>query len=458
MDSIESHLAHCDRCLSALESFDESSDTIVQTLSTVPGVPEDEPEFRRMQQALLADPEPITDALTKTVPLIEPMHVMERSLPQQLGNYELTALIGRGATGAVYEARHVKLGRRVAIKVLSARHAPLGSEVVQRFLREMKGIGKLDHPNIIRATDAGDEDGRHFLVMEYVEGIDLSRLLRIVGRLRVADACELARQTAEALGFAHQHNLVHRDVKPSNILLTTAGQIKLLDLGLVAFLDESTRLGTLDTDVPHGTADYMPPEQWTDFAKVDARSDFYSLGCTFFRLLTGHAPYSQYAPEYSSKMDAHRNAPIPQIRELRPEVPLGVQKLLTRLLAKNPSDRFETADEIIAQLQNVCARLALAGTHQLDSCSGSISCSHTVTPVRQTTIGSAQIVDCGRSNVTAMCRPLDFSRTATGSGKRGLAITDSDGTDGYPSARCTGQVRVPSSAIVLWSRNRQEIY
>jgi serine/threonine protein kinase len=164
---------------------------------------------------------------------------------------------------------------------------------VARFEREMKAIGRLEHPHVIRAHDAGEADGVHFLVMEYLDGADLSRVMDHVGPLSVADACELVRQAALGLEYAHQQGLVHRDVKPSNLMLTTAGQVKVLGLGLARLSDRDVPAGAELTSTGQlmGTFDYMAPEQGSDTHKVDIRADVYSLGATLYKLLCGEAPF-----------------------------------------------------------------------------------------------------------------------------------------------------------------------
>jgi hypothetical protein len=212
--------------------------------------------------------------------------------------------------------------------------------------------------------------------MEYVDGIDASRLLRLTGPLRVADACEIVRQAAIALQFAHEHNMVHRDVKPSNLLFSFEGQVKLLDLGLVRHDNLAAELGDAwQESIPHGTADYMPPEQWTEFASVDARADIYALGCTLYKLLTGKPVYPRPRRDYGAAMDAHLSAPIPAIRHERPDVPLGLQKIILRMLAKRATDRFSSAEEVAtrllpytqgARLRELGARIASTVPDEID--------------------------------------------------------------------------------------------
>jgi serine/threonine protein kinase len=223
------------------------------------------------------------------------------------------------------------------------------ADSLDRFLREMKAVGRLDHPHIVRATDAGEDQGYQFLVMEYSVGLDVSEVLRRLGPLSIPDACEIALQAELGLQHAHQCGIVHRDVKPSNLLLTADGQVKLLDLGLVAVRHIDPE-GILET-YPRGTADYMAPEQWTNYAHVDERADFYSLGCTLFKMLSDAAPFHPLPNAYASKMTAHHSARIPQLSEIRADVPAVLDRLLCRLLAKLPDNRYQCDQELIDDLR-----------------------------------------------------------------------------------------------------------
>jgi PAS domain S-box-containing protein len=271
---------------------------------------------------------------------------------EQLSHYQVLQVIGEGGMGLVYKAMHTVLRRIVAMKVLSDRRRE-DPDAIRRFRREMEVVGKLDHPNIVQGFDAGESDGLLFLIMDYVEGIDLSRLVTLRGPLPVPVACEMIRQAAVGLQHVHEHGLVHRDLKPSNLMLTWAGQVKVLDLGLARLYsadlssEEITHTGQV-----LGTADYMAPEQARDTRIVDIRSDLYSLGCTLFKLLTGRAPFS--GPEYQTviqKLMAHAEIPAPPITRYRPEVPEPLANLLSRLLAKDPEDRFDTPAQVARAIE-----------------------------------------------------------------------------------------------------------
>ncbi len=270
----------------------------------------------------------------------------------RLGPYHLVRKLGQGGMGAVYEARHTKLDKTFALKVLPPEFASSVTKLT-RFEREMKAVGKLDHPNIIKATNADEFNGTHYLVMEFVEGIDLADLVKERGVLAVRDACKVIRQAALGLQHAHEHGLVHRDIKPSNLFLTKSGQVKLLDLGL-ARLDggDDVNSGLTTLGQMLGTPDYMAPEQWDDTRSVDARADLYALGCTLCYLLTGKAPFDTGQPRsFLHLMKVHSDAPPPDLTVLRPSVPADLNVLFQRLLAKRPEDRFATAAEVAAKLE-----------------------------------------------------------------------------------------------------------
>ena len=216
----------------------------------------------------------------------------------------------------------------MAIKIL-----PLGDwaseRAIARFEQEMKAIGQLDHPHIVRALDAREVEGTRFLVLEYIDGVDLSRLVRRRGPLPVAEACDLVRQAAVGLQYAHQHGLIHRDVKPSNLIVDQEGQLKILDLGL-ALLRPTERSGDemTHTGQTMGTAEYMAPEQASDAHSVDVRADVYGLGCTLHYLLVGRAPYTgQTAFQI---LTAHHESPIPSLRAERSDVPEKLDRVFRR--------------------------------------------------------------------------------------------------------------------------------
>ena len=271
-----------------------------------------------------------------------------------VGNYVVHDQLGKGGMGFVYKARHKWMDRVVAIKLLppSATKSP---DAVQRFQQEVRAAARLTHPNIVTAFDADSSDGVFFLVMEFVDGKDLGRLVKERGPLGLATAVNYLIQAAQGLEYAHGQGVVHRDVKPANLLLDKSGKIKILDMGL-ASLDEAVgedQSPAEETPVRRGqimgTLDYMAPEQAQNTHTADARADVYALGCTFYFFLTGRKPYA--GDTVAQKIVAHRDSPIPSLRAVRPEVPEWLDTVFQRTLAKRPEDRQQTMAELIVQLQ-----------------------------------------------------------------------------------------------------------
>jgi serine/threonine protein kinase len=271
-------------------------------------------------------------------------------LPSRIvGEYEVLSPLGSGGMGEVFKARHRRLNKLVALKLLPADSQHL-REAAARFQREMQAVGDLDHPNVVEAHDAGEQSGVVYLAMKLIDGIDLQRLVKQRGPLPISEACELIRQAALGLHYLHQRGLVHRDVKPSNLMRTADGTVKVLDLGLARRCVEPEKSHSL-TGLwrAMGTPDYLAPEQIENAADADARADLYGLGGTLFYLLTGTAPFAGHQSLFS-KLDAHRLEPPPDVRTLRPEVPVELAALIQRLLAKKPEERFQTAAEAAAAL------------------------------------------------------------------------------------------------------------
>ena len=364
--SLIAHVAECAACRATTDSFGPADDTVMAQLR-MPAPKDPFADEAPLQEALanvramageasttggvaVAVAELPADAGPATV-TFEPAAI---ELPQ-LGEYEILEKLGQGGMGAVYKARHRRLDKIVAVKVLPPDRMadPLA---LARFDREMKAVGRLDHPNIVRAMDAREIDGTHFLAMEYVAGMDLGDVVLNVGAMRVADACEVVRQIAAGLQCAHENGLVHRDIKPSNAILTPGGQVKLLDLGLA-------RLGGGDAngDASHGemttsgtamgTADYMAPEQASDSHTADIRADIYSLGCTLYKLLSGKAPFS--SPKYKNNMEkiiGHMRDAPPPIGLLRSDVSADLAAVIDRLMAKEREARLATPQEVFDAL------------------------------------------------------------------------------------------------------------
>jgi nitrous oxidase accessory protein NosD len=269
-------------------------------------------------------------------------------VPLLAGRYLLLDQLGRGGMGAVYHARDAQLDRHVAVKLLpdgSVRDA----DAVARFRREAKALARLSHPGIIQAFDSGQDGDKHFLVMEYVEGRSLSKILAEKGSLSPTRAADYAHQAALALHHAHQNGLVHRDVKPSNLLVTPDGNVKLLDLGLARFLQDQVGDASLTREgTGMGTPDYAAPEQFRDAHRADPRADIYSLGCTLYHLIAGQVPFP--GSSLSEKVKAHETKEAPPVDEACPDMPGGLTLVVQRMMAKRATDRFQSMAEVAEAL------------------------------------------------------------------------------------------------------------
>ena len=285
-------------------------------------------------------------------------------LPILFDRYQILGIIGEGGMGIVFKGYHLNLKRHVAIKTLRFDRSQT-DDMVSRFVKEMEAVGQMDHPNVVRATDAGEKNRVCYLVMDYLTGLDLSCLTGRHGPLTIADACGLICQAGAGLEYIHQTR-VHRDIKPSNLMLTTTGQVKILDLGLARFGvkesvgEELTPLGQVV-----GTYAYMAPEQVSGVA-IDCRADIYSLGCTLYKLLTGDVPFS--GPEYSSVaavVYAHCHVPLASAPTFA-LVPESMREVLTKMMAKDPGQRFQSAREVIEALTPFSANSSLAQSGLLE--------------------------------------------------------------------------------------------
>ncbi len=287
-----------------------------------------------------------------------------------LGNYVILDKLGQGGMGVVLKAEHKRLKRLVALKVMSPA-AVKSADALKRFHREVEAAAKLRHPNVVATDDADEAKGTHFLVMEFVEGSDLSVLVKKNGPFPVDQAVRCIIQAARGLEYAHKRGVVHRDIKPANLLLDREGTIKILDMGLAriegAVGGSSEGAGLTNTGTIMGTVDYMSPEQAMDTKHADARSDIYSLGCSLYYLLTGKVVFD--GDTIMKKLMAHQNTPIPSIVEeqsrlgLRPDPPSvaagrdgvptydSLDAVFRRMVAKKPEDRPQTMTQVIAELE-----------------------------------------------------------------------------------------------------------
>lgn len=273
-----------------------------------------------------------------------------------LGNYTLVDLLGVGGMGQVFKAEHRRMKRVVALKVL-ADGKTKSKLALPRFQREVEAAAKLDHPNIVAAYDADESNGTHYLVMQFVDGQDLSSLVKENGPLDVSAAVDCATQIARGLQYAHSQGVIHRDIKPSNVLLDKQGCVKILDMGLARLMD-GTGTGNPSAPAPAndltgsgqiiGTVDYMSPEQALNTRYADHRSDIYSLGCTLHFLLTGKPPYTGETP--MERLLAHRERSIPSLVSECPEAPPALVAIFEKMMAKAPGQRYQDVAEALGDL------------------------------------------------------------------------------------------------------------
>jgi len=297
-------------------------------------------------------PDPTTNRQTPgEVPIVSDS-VANGQEPKWIGEYQLICRIGGGGMGVVYEALHRRLKRRVALKLISESYLSRGG-ASRRFFREMEAAGRLEHPHIVRATDAGVVDGTAYLVMEFVQGWNLAQVVRQCGAMPPLAALEAIEQAAKALGHIHAHGMVHRDIKPSNLMLSDRGQVKVADLGLAHLLDpESKNDEPTTTGLFVGTVDYMAPEQARDPKAIDHRADIYSLGCCMYFLFAGAPVFRAEAP--LDRLIAHRTESVPElIAACGLPIPKALNRLFQQMLAKEPDGRPQSIGEVLSKLQ-VC--------------------------------------------------------------------------------------------------------
>ena len=262
--------------------------------------------------------------------------------------YELEELVGSGGMSSVFRARDRLLERHVALKILHPHYAEDG-DTIERFRREARAVAQLSHPNIVTVIDRGEADGRQFIVFEYIDGRTLKEVVEESGPLDVRDAAELTIGVARGLAFAHAHGLVHRDVKPQNVLLNGDGRPKVTDFGIARSLDVG---GVTQTGTVLGTSHYIAPEQASGLP-VDAQTDVYSLGVVLYELLTGEVPFE--GENFVSVALKHVHEEPPSVLERRPDCPPRLAAAVARALAKDPRERFPTMDAFAAELGAVLA-------------------------------------------------------------------------------------------------------
>lgn len=304
-------------------------------------------------------------------------------VPSKMGGYRILSELGRGGMGAVYLANQVSLDRKVALKTIKGAGAG-NPRAIARFIREAYAAAQLTHHNVVQIYDLGEEQGTNFFSMELVSGGSLQDLLRKQARLEPRIAAAMIMQAARGLKFAHDHGMVHRDVKPANLMLTADGLVKVADLGLVKTPSQaddepveagdvnpalsSARVSVTDAGSSMGTPAYMAPEQARDATSVDHRADIYSLGCTFFALLTGRPPFQ--ANTVKEMMAQHRTAPFPQARAVHADIPAAMDRIIARMTARDAAGRYADLGEAIADLEQCSAiaetRQALASEQNIE--------------------------------------------------------------------------------------------
>lgn len=364
---IESHLKECPDCCETL--LDLKDDTFVALVRE--SVDPSSPSRAAVSEngARESPNEPTVKCADKSVSPIEdaflPSNEPESSVtvPRELADhprYRIVELIGKGGMGVVYKAEHRLMNRIVALKVINQKLVR-NIQAVERFRREVQAAARLSHPNIVTAHDAERAGNVHYLVTEYVDGTDLAEVIRQGGPLEIRKACEYVKQAAEGLQHAYEKRMVHRDIKPHNLIVTADGRIKILDFGLATLLAAVSEAAESNDSVAHdpstsaphlttfgtmmGTPDFISPEQADDSRSVDIRSDIYSLGCTFYYLLTGRPPFDKGSA--TDKLKAHTGLEAEPIESVRTDIPLELAVVIRRMMAKNPGERFQTPAEIV---------------------------------------------------------------------------------------------------------------
>jgi serine/threonine protein kinase len=325
-----------------------------------------------------------------------------------VGNYVAVDFLGRGGNGIVLKARNRLMPERyVALKTFDAQNLHYTPEIVARFRREIDIVSRLEHPNLVRALDVLQTRTRWYLVLEYVPGRDLGALVRERGPLPVGEAADYALQAARGLAYAHGKGVVHRDLKPCNLLRTPDGVVKLTDLGLARFFGGGASGDVTMRGACLGTPEFMAPEQAEDARSVGPRGDLYSLGATLFHLLTAELHLS--GSTYLHKLQALLTAAPRRLAEARPDVPAALAELVDRLRARDPADRPGTAEEVIAVLEPVARRPTPLSPRQLAAIVLEVLQGKATTAEagRRHGLGAGEVERCCRRFVEAGARALD---------------------------------------------------
>ncbi len=329
---------------------------------------------------------------------MSPTQILGKNL-KQLGEFKLGKKLGEGAMGAVYKAQQPSFDRIVALKVLFP-HVASNPKLVARLRREAEVMFELDHPNIVRSFAIDEAAGFHYVAMEYVSGQSMQKWLTQLGRIPVADAVRITLDCAKALAYAHRLNMVHRDVKPDNILLTKTGFVKVADLGMVKIDDEEMSL----TQTGHavGTPWFMPLEQARNAKVIDGRSDIYALGCTLYAFLTGRPPF--VGRTIVDVIQAKEVGSFTPARQFNSDVPERLDLILIKMTAKLPKNRYQTCAELIKDLES----LDLASTQLtfLSAKPTAKSAAEAVDPMTKTTVTSAQMKSRVDADFAASAAPV----------------------------------------------------
>ncbi|HEV3387330.1 MAG TPA: protein kinase [Gemmata sp.] len=266
-----------------------------------------------------------------------------------IGKYKLLERIGVGGMGQVFLCEHMFMRKRVAIKVLPPAKAEQPA-ALGRFYREARAAGSLEHSNIVRTHDIDQDGNLHFIVMDYVDGPNLLDVVKKYGQMDLGRAVSYTRQVAVALDYAFRNKIIHRDIKPGNVLIDRKGVARILDLGLARFINDHSDQLTLkyDDKIVLGTADYVAPEQVANSHSVDIRADIYAMGATFYFLLAGHPPFP--TGTVSQKLLWHRTKEPTAIRSIRPDIPDGLAAIVAKMMAKDPRGRYQTPAQVVAEL------------------------------------------------------------------------------------------------------------
>ena len=330
---IEAHVLTCDECCAKLANSPQ--DSLLNQLSAHSNIAGD------TDRGLAS-----TDIQAESSKHANSNHFADRLAGHP--KYRFVREIGAGGMGVVYQAEHRVMNRMVALKVIAPRLLQ-DEDVKTRFRREVEIAAKLQHPNVVAAFDADEIDGHLFLVSEYIDGQSVDQRIQ-PGGMPIEEACRIVKQTAAALDHSHQHGLIHRDIKPQNILVSSEGVVKVVDFGLASYVEpnQANQQGLTSAGIIVGTPDYLSPEQARE-GKVDHRADIYSLGCTFYHLLAGSPPFT--GGSRVEKLAQHLQEQPKSLSEIRPEVPPSLEACVAKMMAKDPAQRFASARGVIDAIE-----------------------------------------------------------------------------------------------------------